>query len=234
MNINLKNSILIVLLATAGISYGQVRISNSILNSSATNSSAFIDASSNATYNGSTNIGKGLLYPRVDLSTFTAFGGTPTGIPASYPTRYDGFVVYNTKVGGVASVGLTAGELTQGFWFYENKTTNLTGGTWKPVGSSSAVDIKTTETVKNESINGAPLYALKSTFTVTAGNTAITLAAPAGISSLYKITIYKDGGVFGTTLHSYNKATGAAFTGSPGMSVVYPTGTYDYVLEYLK
>jgi len=32
----------------------------------------------------------------------------------------------------------------------------------------------------------------------------------------------------------YDLTTGAFITGSPGMSVVYPAGTYDYVVEYTK
>lgn len=234
MNINFKKIILVALFTATGMSYGQVRISNSVTNTTAINSSAFIDASSNTTYNGSTNIGKGLLYPRVELSTFAAFSGNPTGIANSYPNRFDGMLVYNTSTTGVAGVGSTEGTLTPGFWFYENKSATLTGGTWKPIISSNKLNITTTETSTNTLVAGATVYAVKGTFTATANNTAVTLAAPTGITSLYRITIYKDGAVYGTTLYSYNKATGAAYTGSPGMSVVYPAGTYDYVLEYFK
>lgn len=126
------------LMAAGGSYFAQVRIGVSNANAIAANSSAFIDASSNTTYNGSANVGKGLLYPRVNLAAFTAFGGTPTGIPTSYPNFYDGFVVYNTATSGAVGVGTTEGSLTAGFWYYENKSGTLNGGTWKPLKGASA------------------------------------------------------------------------------------------------
>ena len=124
-------------LLIAGISQAQIRIANSVNNTLVDGSSAFIDASSNSVYNSSTNVGKGLLYPRTDLSTFTSFGGAPIGIPTSFPTYYDGFVVYNTKEGGVAGIGTTQGTLTLGFWYYDNKSGTINGGIWKPFTATS-------------------------------------------------------------------------------------------------
>ncbi|MBB4807870.1 hypothetical protein HNP38_003186 [Chryseobacterium defluvii] len=122
--------------------HSQIRIANSTTNLAVTGSSAFIDASSNATYNSSSNTGKGLLYPRVDLTTFTSFGGAPIGLPTSFPSYYDGFVVYNTNTGGVAGVGTTEGTLTSGFWYYDNKSRDINGGTWKPfIPSSGTISI---------------------------------------------------------------------------------------------
>lgn len=209
------------------ITHAQIKTNNPST-SSISGESVFLDASS---FN-SANVGKGMNFPRTNLTTFTFVSATTSAL--KFPTAYDGMVVYNTTAG--TTVSGTPVAVTPGFYYFKNTgaTTNSTTGVWTQIGSSSAVDIKTTETIKSESINGAQLYAVKGTFTTTANNTAITLAAPTGISSLYRITIYKDGGIFGTTLYSYNKATGAAFTGSPGMSVVYPVGTYDYVLEYFK
>lgn len=132
MKKNITSSLLMGLLLAAGVSHAQIRIANNATNFAILGSSAFIDASSNAVYNSSTNVGKGLLYPRTDLSTFTAFGGTPFGLPTSFPTYYDGFVVYNTKEGGIAGVGTTQGTLSAGFWYYENKSTTINGGIWKP------------------------------------------------------------------------------------------------------
>ena len=120
-------------------SYAQIRIANDANNSAASNSSAFIDASSNTGYNSNPNLGKGLLFPRVDLQLFTTFGGSPIGIPNSYPTRYDGMIVYNTASSGVAGVGYTEGTLVPGFWYYDNKhVSDVNGGTWRPLGGGSA------------------------------------------------------------------------------------------------
>ncbi|RMZ59057.1 hypothetical protein D1632_15980 [Chryseobacterium nematophagum] len=130
--ITLKKSLPLVFVLLVSSFYGQVRISNSILNTVAPNSSAFIDASSNPEYNLSTNIGKGLLYPRTDLTTFTSFSGLPVGIPNSYPSYYDGFMLFNTATSGTAGVGATAGTLCRGFWYYDNPSNNVTGGTWRP------------------------------------------------------------------------------------------------------
>ncbi|SFZ97041.1 hypothetical protein SAMN05216324_13513 [Chryseobacterium limigenitum] len=132
---NIKYMITALLIALATAANAQIRFPDINQNtSSSAASSAFLDASSNAINNGIPNVAKGIIYPRVDLSTFVAFGGAPIGAPSSYPTQYDGFMVYNTKVGGVAGVGATQGTLTAGYWFYENKSTRITDGIWKPLG----------------------------------------------------------------------------------------------------
>ena len=122
-----KILLVVILLTISGLSFGQVRIVNSTTNISAPNSSAFIDASSNSGNNSTTNIGKGLLYPRVNLTTFVAFSGSPIGIPTSYPTRYDGLVVYNTAT-GAAGIGGT--NVNPGFYYYSNQSASVTGGKW--------------------------------------------------------------------------------------------------------
>ena len=130
---------LIFLMATM-LSFGQVRIVNTDNVEEALNSSAFIDASSKIRLNATDNIGKGLLYPRTDLTKFT-FSGAPFGAPGNYPTYYDGFVVYNTASGGKANQGTTEGTLSEGFWYYKNKSNTIDGGTWIAVGSSGGPSV---------------------------------------------------------------------------------------------
>ncbi len=240
------NKFLAVILMAAGVSFSfaQVRIVNSSTNPAAPGSSAFIDASSNTATNSTTNIGKGLLFPRTDLSTFAAFGLSGTsGIPNNYPSRFDGMIVYNTATGGVAGVGSTQGTLSPGFWYYDNKSTTNTGGTWRPLGGGADPKFNVTNdpagTATNTLVDGAQVYAIRGQFTTTGTSTAVTITPPAGITSLYGITIFKTTGtgnkvVYARNLYSYDSTTGAAITGSPNMSVVYPADTYDYVLEYLK
>ncbi len=135
----MKKNITLFLLLTSIMTFAQVRMTG--INISSVNSSAFIDGSSNPSNNSSVGTGKGLVFPRIDLSTFTFVSGT-TGISNNFPTRYDGMIVYNTKDGGTANVGATEGLLKSGFWFYENKTASLTGGTWKqlsPTPSSTTI-----------------------------------------------------------------------------------------------
>ncbi|WP_276833541.1 FISUMP domain-containing protein [Chryseobacterium cucumeris] len=130
-------SFLILCMSLHSIIIAQIRVVNNATNLSVTNSPAFIDASSNTTSNNSSNVGKGLIFPRVDLSVMTSFPSVTAGIPNSFPTRFDGMIVYNTAISGSAGVGSTEGTLSPGFWYYENKSTSLNGGTWKLLGSGA-------------------------------------------------------------------------------------------------
>jgi hypothetical protein len=229
------NKILYILVLFIVIhSSAQVRMTGTTINS--VNSSAFIDASSNIASNGTVGAGKGLVFPRVDLSTFS-FVGT-TGIPNNFPFRFDGMIVYNTKEAGVAGAGATQGTLTPGFWFYENKsTTSVTGGTWKPVAATSVVkDITTTEVELPLKVDGAQLYAVKGSFTATGTSAAVTITKPLGMTSHYAISILKEGKLFRNQISSFDlvATTNNVITGSGLFSETYPAGTYDYILEYFK
>lgn len=179
----MKKIFLIVSVFTIFYSNAQVRMTGVTLSS--VNSSAFIDASSNNTNNTTVNAGKGLVFPRVDLSTFTFLG--TTGIASNFPGRFDGMIVYNTKDGGSANAGLTQGTLSPGFWFYENKTTTTSGGTWKPLGSSVTANPNlmsvTTATYTALATDGTLLV------DVPAGGATITL--PAAASNNGKILTVK-------------------------------------------
>jgi hypothetical protein len=131
----MKKYLFWIVLVLASAMQGQIRIVNiASANADAPHSSAFIDASSNSATNATDNEGKGLLFPRTDLTKFTSFGGPTIGTPLSYPTLYDGMIVYNIANSGMAGVGLTEGGiLTSGYWYYDNKSSTLTGGTWRPV-----------------------------------------------------------------------------------------------------
>lgn len=132
----MKKIIIVCFFLSFVLSNAQVRMTNTTL--SAVNSSAFIDASSNTSNNNTLGSGKGLVFPRVDLATFSFVGAT--GVLNNFPTRFDGMVVYNTKDGGTANQGSTQGTLSPGFWFYENKSATTTGGIWKPLGSSTVAN----------------------------------------------------------------------------------------------
>jgi uncharacterized protein (TIGR02145 family) len=136
-----KLLVLLAFVMLSSSSYAQLRVSNFWSTSNTANASAFLDASSNSSYNGTVNLGKGLVFPRTDLSTFTFSPSVAIGTPANYPTRFDGMIVYNTAVSGVALQGATEGELTPGFWYYDNKSATLLGGTWKQLGSGAAAPL---------------------------------------------------------------------------------------------
>ncbi|RMZ60752.1 hypothetical protein D1632_01875 [Chryseobacterium nematophagum] len=216
-SIKIKIIVYIVTLTLGGFFHSQIRVSGSIPNPNdpnsgnlvdpAVNSSAFIDASSNPEYNQSTNLGKGLLFPRVKLDLLTAFSQGPFGPGTNYPSYYDGFVVYNESNSGVAGIGDTEGTLCRGFWYYENpSTSSLTSGTWRPMrpGLCSSPIVTTLDC--SSTANGRV-----DTGTLTQG----TLAS--GVSS--------DIPYLGGNGSNYPIGTGIASTGVTGLTATLQAGT---------
>ncbi|SIS78187.1 hypothetical protein SAMN05421786_10245 [Chryseobacterium ureilyticum] len=226
----------------------QIKANQTIANASINSSTAFLDAASSVTWNGSSTLGKGMLFPRTDLTqlVLTNNGGFLAG---NNPNRFDGIIVYNTATGNTPATGSGIGNqpVAPGFYYFSNpgSPTAVTTGQWIAVGASPKVTIGTNEVATNTLINVSTgvdkqVYAIKGSFTTTGTSTSVTIPSPTGMTSLYGITIYKVNGtgnkvVYSRDLYSYNiGATNNAITGSPSMSVVYPADTYDYVLEYIK
>ncbi|MGU3376347.1 hypothetical protein [Chryseobacterium sp. M5A1_1a] len=222
-----------------------------------TDENAFMDASSNfdISANSSNTIGKGLVYPRTNLTTWVFKTDNVDGI--NFPTGFDGMIVYNTGTGNTltgTNNPSAASTVAPGFYYFSNpiaagSTTGsaaVTTGRWVPIGGTNPkVTIGTTEVTTNTIINVSPgvdkqVYAIKGSFAANGTSTTVNIPSPSGMTSLYGITIYKTTGtgnkvVYSRDLYSYNiGATANAVTGSPSMSVVYPLDTYDYVLEYIK
>ncbi len=222
------------------LSYGQVRINNTTSNTSAPNSSAFIDASSNPLSNGTTNIGKGLLFPTTDLTTFTSFSGSPVGIPNSYPTHYDGLIVYNTAASGSAGVGSTDGELSEGFWYYDNKSGTTNGGTWKPLGGGAgggAFSIQANTPTDTQLINSSADQekVIELVGTTYGTNTTIDLGTthlPADtVKQFRKANIYDNtGALVLVATGDYNATTNVLVTGNGMMNMLLPAAS-DYKVE---
>jgi len=237
----MKNFIIIVSLLGSFLVTAQLRNNTTPSNGSINTTTAFLDASSSTTWNPSANNGKGLVFPRTDLVAMTTLSAPVNGIPNSFPTRLDGMIVYNTAT-GTAATGTVGVSVVPGFYYYDNKSATLNGGTWKPFSPAvnPKVNILTTETVTNTLIANQQVYAIKGTFAANGTSTAVTIPAPAGMTSMVGITIYKintpsgNRVVYARDLYSYDSTTGAAVTGSPNISVVYPMDNYEYVLEYLK
>ncbi|KYH05502.1 MULTISPECIES: hypothetical protein [Chryseobacterium] len=235
MNTNKKISAL-VLLAVGIFSNAQIKTNNTI-NATIGGESVYLDASS---FPSSNNLGKGLSVPRTNLTTFTFVTQVTNAL--KFPTAYDGMIVYNSVAGTTPATGSGIGNqpVSVGFYYFSNPTPtpafSSASGQWLPLGGSGKENILTTETVTNRQVNNAQIYGIKGTFAANGTTTAVTIPAPSGITAMYGITIYKAGTntVYSRELYSYDTSTGAAVTGSPSMSVVYPSGTYDYVLEYLK
>lgn len=203
------------------------------------NSNVFLDGSTNFSVEVGAlpYSGKGIVIPSVDLVNFEFDLTLADG--ATFPTYFDGMIVYNRSTGTTLITGQRSSTETivfPGYYYFYNpngyNNQNVTGGRWRPIGDPRVI-VGTTETVTNTILISSQIYAVKGQF-VTTGSTAITLANPSGISTIYRITIYKNGLAYANSLYSYDKTTGAAITGSPGISATYPVGTYDYTLEYLK
>ncbi len=238
--------IVYLIFAVAGTSLSAQVLTNNNTSPIITNSNVMLDGStsfSNEAGAGA-NVGKGIVIPSVDLVNFQFDLTYADGF--TFPTYFDGMLVYNNATGNTLTTGnrsSTATAVTPGYYYFYNpngaSNGNVTAGVWRPVGGGSAkFDVTSAETATNTLVASKQVYAIKGTFAATGTSTAVNIPAPTGMSALYGITIYKAGTntVYDRSLYSYTIATtaGNAITGSPSMSVVYPAGTYDYVIEYLK
>ncbi|NML70487.1 hypothetical protein HHL23_11820 [Chryseobacterium sp. RP-3-3] len=235
----------LAIVAFGSLINAQVNVNNSV-QSSINNSNVGIDLSSSFSTEAGAgpNVGKGVLIPSVNLVNFEFDLTLADGV--TFPTFFDGMMVYNNATGTTLTAGnrsSTATPVTPGYYYFYNPSgasnSNVTGGVWRPIGGGNPkFDVTTAETETNTLVASKQVYAIKGTFTATGSSTAVNIPSPTGMTTLYGITIYKAGTntVYDRSLYSYTIATSAgnAITGSPSMSVVYPSGTYDYVIEYLK
>ncbi|WP_080780284.1 hypothetical protein [Chryseobacterium phocaeense] len=236
---------LLAIVGVCSLSNAQVSLNNG-MQTSINNSNAAIDLSSTFSTEAGAgpNQGKGVIIPSVDLVNFEFDLTLADG--ATFPTFFDGMLVYNNATGTTLTAGnrsSTATPVVPGYYYFYNPNgstnSNVTAGVWRPVGGGNPkFDVTTAETATNTLVASKQVYAVKGTFTASGTSTAVNIPAPTGMTALYGITIYKAGTntVYDRSLYSYTIATSAgnAITGSPSMSVVYPNGTYDYVIEYLK
>lgn len=242
---NLKYIVITLIISSIGNSLSaQIKGNQPYSGSSIPASSAFLDASVTNTINNA-NLGKGLIFPRADLTQLVLSNQGTLYNASNNPNRFDGMIVYNTTPGTTPATGSGVGgqAVVAGYYYFSNpgRTTSTANGEWLPLkggASNAGVNILTSETLTNTSINNAQIYAVKGTFTASGASTAVNIPSPNGMTGMYGITIYKTGSstVYSRDLYSYTLGTtaGNAVTGSQSMSVVYPAGTYDYVLEYLK
>lgn len=88
------------------------------------------------------NVGKGIIIPSVDLVNFEFDLTLADGF--TFPTYFDGMVVYNNVTGATLTTGdrsSTSTNVAPGFYYFSNpdgaNNGNVTGGTWIPLGSSA-------------------------------------------------------------------------------------------------
>lgn len=234
-----------------GSLYAQINLPSNP-NVSISGQNPFLDASG---YNSFTpSEGKGFLFPSTDLRVFEFNTDVLDGI-SIFTTAYDGMIVYNTATGSTGSNATKQGiqvDVTPGFYYFFNPSDVNQGGTsvekgkWVRIGSGAANTSKVvlatngTAVETNTVLGTSTVMAVKNTVAHTGGNT-ITIDKPADFNKLYSIKIYKTDGVattlVGTNLYSYaNEGTDKLklVFGNGIISTSYPSGTYEYVLEYLK
>ncbi|GAA5086342.1 hypothetical protein GCM10023210_08080 [Chryseobacterium ginsengisoli] len=241
----LKAGLALVVALAFNNTQAQLKANQTLANASINSSTAFLDASSSTIWNASATLGKGILFPRADLTQLT-LTNNGSYLTANNPNRFDGLIVYNTGTGNTpaANSGIGGQAVVPGYYYFSNpgSPTATTTGQWLPVGGNpkfNVVNGAAAGVATNTQVDGNPVYAYKGQFTTTGSSTAVTLTVPTGLTSMYGITIFKKAAtgnkvVFSKELYSFDSSNGAAITGSPSMSVVYPADTYDYIIEYFK
>ncbi len=207
-------------------------------------SNAFLDASTahSSSAGENNNKHKGLVFPDVDLTSFQFENVIADG--ATFPSYYNGMVVYNTATGNTLTTGINPSvsiSVTPGFYYFSNPNGaangNVTSGVWKPLGGNlEPKNITSSEVVLDRKVNGNQLYAISGSFTASGTSAEITVTIPTGMTGYYSFVTYKDGKTFRSAIVSLNTAatTNNVITGSGLFSEIYPAGNYNYVLEYFK
>ena len=208
---------------------------------------AFMDASSNFDYSvGSNTEGKGLVFPRTNLTTWSFNTGSLDGI--FFPSYFDGMIVYNSATGNTLTDDNTGNNptlstaVTPGFYYFSNPSGaangNITAGVWTALGGGSGAskEVTSTESTSGLKVNGAQVYSITGTFEASGSSTAVSVTVPAGMTGYYSMVTYKDGKTFRSTIYSFDIAssTNNVICGTGVFSEVLPAGTYSYVLEYFK
>lgn len=230
-------------LLVSALSFSQIITNPSV--SSAANVNAFLDASQNTNDTSNQSNGRALIFPSTDLSQFRL----DTSLDElSMPTGYDGTIVYNTKNGGSTTdpnIGRTD-NLTPGFYYFSNPTRVYSQGKWVRIGDGSNnrvvafTDGQEVET--NTTIDGAKVYAIKGSFVHDGGN-SVLINKPTDFANLSQIKVYRKNGtgtdknLVGSSLYSYEVVGNQIklIFGQGGiLSLSYPQGNYEYMLEYTK
>lgn len=123
-------AVILIIVFTASTTYGQLRSYNQI-SAQTQNTSVFLDASASPlSLPANTDLGKGLVFPRTDL---TQFNFSPLS-SSFFETGYDGMIVYNTTSGSTPGTGSGIGnqDVEPGFYYFNNpgSTGNSATGEW--------------------------------------------------------------------------------------------------------
>jgi hypothetical protein len=232
-------SLLLVTLISSFNLTAQVLSNNPVING-AQGENPFLDGSTN--FNDANSIGKGIVFPTTDLTTFTFKTDAFDGI--NFPTALNGMMVYNSATGNTLSaVNGNNGVVTAvvpGYYYFSNpgQTTDVTSGVWTPLSNSGIKNYSTTEIATSTSIDGKQVYVIKGTFHAGGINALVTIDKPLGMTGYYKMTTYQNGRTFRSEISSFDidplVLTNNVVLGNGMFTEVYPLGDYTYTLEYFK
>lgn len=234
----MKKILFITLLLVTCIAGAQVKTA-AIEPDGVIGSNAFLDASSNfSTETGvDANIGKGLVFPSVDLVNFEFDFSAVSS--STFPTIFNGMIVYNNASGTTLTTGnrsSTATVVSPGFYYFSNPDgydnyVNVSGdpqvaaalGEWLPLGGGTGTGVKS-KTVP---------------VTVLANPTSATLDLGTGIITANEVVTFLGAKVYDsagnlvmTADSSYDKTTNVLTTGNGIMYHVLPAGDYTVVVDY--
>lgn len=149
-----KLMLLILLLTLPGVGMAQVK-SNYTISNSISNQNPFLDASTN--FNSSANLGKGLVFPRTNLTTFTFKTTSLDGI--TFPTAFDGMLVYNTGTGNTLPGQGIVTAVTPGFYYFSNPNgvNSIANGKWMKIADKTEIVSSGTPTTAPIENNGTAL-----------------------------------------------------------------------------
>jgi hypothetical protein len=192
---------------------------------------AFLDATTSfgTAISGSNINGKGLVFPRTDL---TAWEFLTADLDEGFiGSSYGGMIVYNTGTGNTPVTGnnpTTSVTVEPGFYYFSNPTISafdvpsIAAGVWLPIGGQSA-------TVKSKTV---PV-------TVAANPTTATLDLGLAVIGASEVAIFlgakvydASGNLVMTADSAYNKVTNELTTGNGMMYQVLPAGDYTVVVDY--
>lgn len=199
---------------------------------SLTDTNFFMDASNFESLL-NTSFGKGLGFPRTDLTTFT-FDTAPIDF-STIVSDFDGMVVYNSVLGNTGNTPATQGQMvavSPGFYYFSNPGNpgNVTNGRWVPIGGAGN-GIKTREVIKtiNPGANTAIVNLNDGDAGAGSGMSAVTVNEFIG-AKVYVNNVAKDLQMSATS--GYNKGSNELTTGNGFMYQVLAPGTYRFVIEY--
>lgn len=126
--------ILTIVILFCNYSFSQIRVNNTSFSTSPAGF-AFIDGANSSTYAGVDFAGKGVLFPRTDLTAIT-------GSRVVFGTNgYDGTIVYNVGTGAIPETGMgtSTDDVSPGFYYYSNSAgTDIDAGVWIPMNGGNA------------------------------------------------------------------------------------------------